>query len=251
MGTKSLEVERRKIDLEKFFESWRFYDEQMNSYSWSDLKREQSGLSGRNLVKWALARGMVPSVTTVLSMTTPPWILSWRMSDSVSSSSLSLAFGSQVHKDIALWLTKQEKGPSWEYIVPLALWLKRNIKSVILCEKCLFSKNLKFAGTCDLLFLDNNNCVNLIDFKTVKSNGTLSHSMVYENWKLQLAAYSILIEETNSIVPQNHTSMLISNPFGSSKEPQFLSVNYNQNQIQKWKKLFLYSLEIWHFHFED
>ena len=73
--------------------------------------------------------------------------------------------------------------------------LFKDVKKVILKEGFLYSLNHKFAGTTDFAFLNHSNQIIIVDFKSASS---IRSEEVISKYKLQGGAYSIAFEEMSN-----------------------------------------------------
>lgn len=113
--------------------------------------------------------------------------------------------GSDVHSIVERLFTEHEV-PVAADVVPelrgyrhaLVKWYEEvlcpfDFKQVILCEKAIFSLDHRYAGTLDLLYVDDDGIYHVVDFKTSKA--------VYESHLLQSTAYLQAAREMGLISP--------------------------------------------------
>jgi len=96
--------------------------------------------------------------------------------------------GTDIHAAIEAYL-KYYTIPTDEQAIKAVWYVKQHIKNskVLYIEKQLYSRRLKIAGTCDLVFKNANGEIVLADFKT--------SSRFYPEMFWQIAGYSLMLRE--------------------------------------------------------
>jgi hypothetical protein len=96
--------------------------------------------------------------------------------------------GTDIHAAIEAYL-KDGTIPADEQAIKAVEYVKHHLKNskVLYIEKQLYSRTLKIAGTCDLVFENDNGEIVLADFKT--------SSRFYPEMFWQIAGYSLMLRE--------------------------------------------------------
>lgn len=197
---------------------------------------------------YALADGtIVPGVTTVLQVLNKPALVRWanRLGlagiDSTKYVDDKAAIGELAHQMIADYL-RGEKTDTSEYskvqidqaenaLLSFFEWEKSNQIEPIFIEEPIVSETWKFGGTVDC-FGKVNNKLTLLDFKTSAS--------IFPEMKIQVAAYCILLAETQYCHPEDVTILRI----GRTPDEGFEV--HPVNHLHKRKELFCHCLAIYH-----
>lgn len=179
-------------------------------------KKDGNGSRPTN-IKDCRELGLLPSVTSCLSMKSKPGLEIWKISQGILSaitlpripeetddafvkrvvedmgkeSQAATEFGSSVHQAAELI---HLNGPTVAldasvepFIAGYRDWFKENVKEVIWAEKVLTNLYVGYAGCADLLYRNKEGIVVLADIKTQNVKDKVR---VYPEWEVQLAAYS-------------------------------------------------------------
>jgi hypothetical protein len=181
-------------------------------------------------VKDARALGLLPSVTTVMSILDKPALSAWKQEqailasltlprlenesdddfakrvvvDAQSVSKDAMGLGTRVHASLEIYLNGQSQldQDAWEYAHPVVVWLESNVDFTkpVKSELRLASAEQGFAGTTDLLCYLKDGRLALIDFKTQGTKEKYNHKIsFYDEWCWQLSAYS-MIEKADVLI---------------------------------------------------
>lgn len=176
--------------------------------------KSKPGTMRSTTLRDARTLGLVPSVTNILGVLNKPALNNWRVTQGILSaltlpriagegeeafaervvadldaeSSAARDLGTDIHDALEMWLTTQQLPttvPAYEYVVPTALWLTDNVKTVHRTE--FYVAGFGFAGRVDLDCTLNTGQRVVVDFKSQKvRNGK---PVFYDEFPLQLAAY--------------------------------------------------------------
>ena len=148
------------------------------------------------------------SVTTMLSKTADKSFLEkWRKSigneEADKIVKQSTTFGTKLHGTLEKLLLNEkidfilEEDKELESrFTPIKDYLLENVSELLGSEIPLFSKQLKLAGTCDLVYKDNSGNIIIGDFKTSKKKKKLEWC---EDYCLQICCYAVMLNELYNI----------------------------------------------------
>lgn len=150
------------------------------------------------------------SVTSFLSKTADKsFLIKWRETVGDKEADIivkeSVTFGTKLHLSLEKLLFNEEEDLSLllesdEQLKlrfnPIKDYLEKNVAELLGSEIVLFSKKLKLAGTCDLVYLDHEGNIVIADFKTSRKKKILKWC---EDYCLQICCYSLMISELYNI----------------------------------------------------
>jgi hypothetical protein len=138
------------------------------------------------------------SVTTILGVLDKGGLARWRgnvgneKADEISKEAAE--YGTAVHG----FFERYNRGDHGPYgppidtiIQPYVAWHKTQVAAVLAAEKLVVCRRFKFAGTADAIVALTDGSIAVVDLKTSKS------ALGEDSWSLQLAAYSLALEEEN------------------------------------------------------
>jgi ATP-dependent exoDNAse (exonuclease V) beta subunit len=176
-------------------------------------------------------------------VTTSPKYMGMDPSNLIANWDAARDYGTKVHNEIELFLNEDIKPEEIESFAAIE-WLKKyetNPEIKIYSEVIVYSKELKIAGSIDILIHDQlNNCYEIIDWKTSKSIDKSSfggkmgtHSITnhlmdckYVHYSIQLSFYRYLLEKFYGLKIQNQ---LIAHLKGNSCTMH--TANYYQKEV--------------------
>lgn len=136
------------------------------------------------------------SVTTILNVLDKAGLAQWRgnvgnaKADEISREAAD--HGTAVHAFVERF-NRGDRGPFGPpidtIIQPYIAWFNAEVSCVLAAEKLVVSRRYKFAGTADIVVVMNDGSHAVVDLKTSKS------ALSEDTWSLQLAAYSLALEE--------------------------------------------------------
>lgn len=139
----------------------------------------------------------LPSVTTVLTILANEGITAWKLkvglAEAARISKEATDYGTAVH-ELFERVNKNNRGPFGEpddtVIAPYIAWYDENVAAVLGAERLCVSRKHGYAGTADgVVMLWGDTTAAVIDLKTSKTPlGILE-------WRLQLAAYALALQE--------------------------------------------------------
>lgn len=148
------------------------------------------------------------SITTMLGMKEKPHLNNWRnmLGEQKATREMKRCSdrGTAVHDMVEKYLKnypKPTEGHSIEHIKeynPLRMVLRKNVNNIIAQEVALYSDQLKLAGRVDCI-AEWKGQLSIIDFKS--STGIKNAEMI-EDYFLQCAAYSLMLDEIYGIVTE-------------------------------------------------
>lgn len=210
-----------------------------------------------------VAIGLVPSVTSVLSVIRQEYLERWKMSEAIrnfqkhgnawaavdslfSKNSKESTFGTEVHDRVHRWLTGQtvEKGKAWDHALPAIDWLRRNMAELIMSEGTLACRKTGTGGTIDIAFIDTNGNHVLADIKVVKIRKAYPPKPPLA-YRAQLSAYEMMLREAKGLPPMQRISLYLASPFGDTPLPELTLFSYNRSYETEFRA----ALELWHAQF--
>jgi hypothetical protein len=136
------------------------------------------------------------SVTTILGVLDKSGLAQWRGSvgndeaDRIATEAAE--HGTAIHGYVERFNRgdRGPYGPPIDTIVqPYIAWHNAQVSCVLAAEKLVVSRRFKFAGTADVVVMLTDGTLAVVDLKTSKS------ALSEDTWSLQLAAYSLALEE--------------------------------------------------------
>lgn len=176
------------------------------------------------------------SVTTFLSKTADKsFLVKWRKTVGVEEADRivkeSTTFGTKLHLSLEKLLFNEEEDLSLllesdEHLKlrfnPIKDYLEKNVAELLGSEIALYSKKLNLAGTCDLVYIDNEGNIVIADFKTSRKKKILKWC---EDYCLQICCYSLMISELHNIFCSSG-KLLFSYPDGGFEVIEFDPTKY-------------------------
>lgn len=240
----------------------RFYD--TNTITKVEVEDSSDG------VEKAYAAGLVPSVTTVLGVFHPEYIINWNIRNSIKHymkcgdvetavnyrDRTSSDFGSVCHNLLEYYLSDEgiPEGISYDdayqlhlkTVVPLFKWVDLHVEEVIFTEESFADKELGYAGTADMLILMKDGTQMLLDLKCKKHRKeypmTPSLSYLY-----QLSAYRNHFKKKYGDMEIGN--VLIAAPVGNgTKTPR---LRYYPYIGKDWSEGFNTSYKLWKMEYLD
>lgn len=166
----------------------------------------------------ARKNGWLPSVTGIIGVIDKPQLTEWKMeqvakqcfkqrtSDGWDEEPYvnemirrvkedvgdSADFGTEIHKQIEAYFTEGVAAPEYDiYLDKVKEYLAEHSHEIVFSEKTLVNLKVGYAGTCDLLFIENKNGAPVYaDFKTRRTKPGKPCER-YESNILQIAAYKM------------------------------------------------------------
>ena len=160
----------------------------------SVLARHGGRMTGRH---YTVDGQRLPSVTTILTALANDGITAWKLrvglaeADRISKEATD--YGTAVHL-LFERINRNNRGPFGEpddtVIAPYVAWYDKNVSTVLGAERLCVSRRYGYAGTADgIVVLNGDTNATVIDLKTSKTPlGILE-------WRLQLAAYALALQE--------------------------------------------------------
>jgi hypothetical protein len=186
-----------------------------------------------------------PSVTTVLATLEKSGLAQWRgrvgnaEADRISREATD--YGTAIH-ELVERVNRGNRGPWGEpddtFVAPYIAWYDEHVETVLGAEKLLVSRRFKYAGTADgVVILKGDTDATIIDLKTSKT------PLAQREWELQLAAYSLAVEEEGIYAPRRIILRIPRN------EPGRLYVHeLDLEELERDQKAFLNVLKIFNWH---
>lgn len=200
--------------------------------------------------------GLLPSVTTILSILDKPQLTEWKINQALDAANSNprgpdesveywskrikdLAFeqvseaadlGSSIHNALDLAI----RGEEWDqnqyapYVEPVLAWLKDKQLKIVATEQRLVHLDVGFAGTSDVLFTYGKNGIGVLDYKTKKTTPGKALDSYLEH-RIQLAAYAAAYFGEDKVA-----DALCANLFISSTEPGRMEVVKVENPLEYW-----------------
>jgi len=209
-------------------------------------------------VSVALRRGLVPSVTSILSVIRYEHLETWYikkslerycatgdMAEAVAYRDTTAAdFGTACHSLVEAHLTGNACTVGHDRrhqaaVEPLLRWLDRNVAEVVLCEAPFADSVLCYGGTADMLLRLTGGRLLLADVKCKK------HSRKYPMqpdicYKYQLSAYRHHFSQYYG--EMSIANFLLASPFGWTPQPYLLVCDYGS---EDWMDGFNAALRLW------
>lgn len=178
-----------------------------------DLLPDVNTIQKHGMRFYKVGDNLYPSITTILSDGDKPWLTDWRNSignkvaDKITKHATDR--GTAVHLMIEKLLNNDPNPMDKQTIehknefLSLRLYLKK-INNIIAQETALWSDQLQIAGRVDCIgYYKDKLCI--IDFKTSTNNKT---EQQISDYKLQVAAYSLMFEEMYGIQIDNYSIIM-------------------------------------------
>lgn len=220
----------------------------------------KNGKERNTNVKDARELGLLPSVTSILSILAKPQLEAWKQEqailasltlprldneteedfakrvviDAKETSLKAMGLGTDVHQYLENWLTgtMQDKQEIAQYANPVIDWLQNNLDpfSKWESELRLASKDFGFAGTTDLFCTLRDGRTALIDFKTQGTKEKYGHKCsAYDEWCWQLSAYSLI----------KPADVLINIIISTGKAGIMDTKEWSKQEVENGKEIFL------------
>lgn len=186
-----------------------------------------------------------PSVTTVLAVLEKSGLAKWRgavgneEADRISKEATD--FGTAIHA-LVEQVNLGNRGPFGEpddaFVAPYIRWYDETIAAVLGVERLCISRRWKYAGTADgVVVLNGDKDATVIDLKTSKTG------LAQREWELQLAAYSLALEEDEIDAPRR---LILRMP---RAEPGKLYVHeLDPEDLERDQRAFINILKIFNWH---
>jgi hypothetical protein len=232
-------------------------------------KKDGSGEKNTTLAD-ARKLGLLPSVTSILSIKAKPGLDAWKLEQAILSA-LTLPRGTEETEDAfakrivvdmdeqaakaAEWGTKIHKecedmhitgvlirrDDTFPYVEDYERWFKANIEKVVQSEETVVSPRLGYAGRVDLVARHKEWGLVVIDLKTQKVK---KEPVFYEEWGMQLAAYREAIKGRLSEEDAAEIGMV--SVIIDSGKPASVAVKLWENP-QRYLRAFINCIELWQF----
>lgn len=188
-----------------------------------------------------------PSVTTVLSILEKSGLAQWRgkvgnaEADRISREATD--HGTAIHA-LVEQINRGNRGPFGEpadsIVKPYIDWYDEHVRCVIAAERLCVSRRFKYAGTADgVVILKGDTDATVIDLKTSKTD------LSQHEWALQLAAYSLALEEDDIDAPRRIILRIPKAELG-----MLYSLELPQDDLERDQRAFLNVLKIFNW-FQD
>jgi len=184
-----------------------------------------------------------PSVTTIIGQTLPnPGITAWKLrvgeAEANRISREATDWGTGIHALVeAINRGKRDSlTPDQTALVsPYTTWLDTDVEMVLGAEKLLVSRQHGYAGTTDAIaVMRGDRYPSIVDFKSSKT------ALGAEEWRLQLAAYTIAAEEHLGLVCRRRIIVRL-----SRMEPNTLHVHeLPEDDLENDRACFLALLQV-------
>ncbi|MDQ3813667.1 MAG: hypothetical protein M3347_06915 [Armatimonadota bacterium] len=206
----------------------------------------------------ALSQGLVPSVTTILSIIRSPHLEEWLIRRALDyyrrtgdyegaleyEDTRAADFGTVCHALLESYLTgtpcqEPHDRRHRQALQPLLAWIDRNATEVLFCEACFADVELGYGGTADLLLRLKTGRPLLCDLKTKK------HSQRFPmqpdiSYKYQLSAYRRYFQK---VYGEMHiANLLLASPFGYDATPRLIVCDYG---AEDWTTGFTPAHRLW------
>jgi len=206
----------------------------------------------------SMANGMVPSVTSILSIIRQEHLEHWFIRKCVERyiqtgefaasveyrDTSSAQFGTTAHSLIQAHLMSTacqtlHDESHVRAVQPLFKWIDQNVAEVLFCEQPFANKELGYGGTADFLFRLNDGRLLLGDakFKKRSSKFEMLPDILY---KYQLSAYRQHFRREYG--DMDIANFLLASPLGSAKYPLLRLYNYGEND---WTAGFTAAQRLW------
>lgn len=206
-----------------------------------------------------LKLGLLPSVTSVLSVIRQEYLERWKMSEAIknyrrhgnawlavdehySLDSKESAFGTQVHEIIHQFATGKPmgNGKPLEHALPAIKWLRENVQDFLISEGTVACNQTGAAGTIDLAFTNKAGEEIIGDLKVVKIRKDYP-TIPPLGYRCQLSAYNQMLKVKTGI-DRKRLSLYLASPFGDQPNPRLLIFPYKNDYYPKFQAC----LALWH-----
>lgn len=188
-----------------------------------------------------------PSVTTVLGILEKSGLARWRghvgndEADRVSREATD--YGTAVHQLVER-INRGNRGPFGEpddgVVAPYLAWFDEHVSAVLGAERLCVSRRFGYAGTADgVVILYGDRDATIIDLKTSKTD------LAQHEWALQLAAYSLALEEEGVSCRRR---IILRLPKHAPGTLHVLEIP--EQDLERDQRAFLNVLKIWRWHAE-